>query len=100
MAGAGLLSAGLLDQLQHAARDEGFIESGGVDLAPAWSIYMEHLRRYDEWIAGGNAGEMHYLVRGRDRRADPRLVFPEARSVFCVLLPYRKLPAGKTMRRT
>jgi epoxyqueuosine reductase len=39
---------------------------------------------------------MHYLTRGRDRRADPRLVMPTAQSIFTVMLPYRKTPAGST----
>ncbi len=95
MAGAGVLTPPLLEQLRRSALDEGFIEAGGVDLELAWPIYQEHVRKYDEWIAGGNAGDMHYLVRGRDRRADPRLVFPDVRSVFCVLAPYRKAPAGE-----
>ncbi len=96
MAGAGILTPSLLEQLRGAALDEGFIEAGGVDLESAWPIYQDHVRKYDEWLARGNAGEMHYLVRGRDRRADPKLVFPEAQSVFAALLPYRKAPAGKT----
>lgn len=37
---------------------------------------------------------MAYLVRGRERRSDPRIVFPEAKSIFCVGLPYWKKPIG------
>ena len=37
---------------------------------------------------------MLYLVRGRDRRADPRLVYPKAQSILCVALPYPAQPAG------
>ncbi|NDD91375.1 tRNA epoxyqueuosine(34) reductase QueG [bacterium] len=96
MAGAGLLNPELHSQLQAAALGEGFVEAAGVDISKAWIEYQDHLRRYDDWIDRGNAAEMHYLVRGRERRRDPRLVFPEAHSVFCVLLPYRKLPAGQT----
>jgi epoxyqueuosine reductase len=95
MAGAEILKPTLLEQLQRAALDEGFIEAGGVDLDRAWPIYQDHVRQYDEWLARGNAGDMHYLVRGRDRRADPKLVFSEAQSVFVALLPYRKTPAGQ-----
>jgi epoxyqueuosine reductase len=39
---------------------------------------------------------MHYLVRGLDRRKNPELVFPDLKSVFCVLLPYRQSPLGHT----
>jgi len=37
---------------------------------------------------------MEYLVRGRDRRTDPRLVFPGAKSILCVAIPYTRKPAG------
>jgi epoxyqueuosine reductase len=39
---------------------------------------------------------MEYLVRGRDRRADPTLLFSEAKSVLSVAIPYPKSPAGGT----
>lgn len=35
---------------------------------------------------------MQYLERGRDRRTDPKLVFPEAQSILCVALPYKRTP--------
>jgi len=35
-----------------------------------------------EWLARGYAGEMHYLHRSADRRADIRAVLPSARSVI------------------
>jgi epoxyqueuosine reductase len=56
--------------------------------------FSKHLEHYDEWIQSGFAGKMEYLIRGRDRRADPRLVFPQAQSIFCVALPYSNQPAG------
>ena len=37
---------------------------------------------------------MEYLVRGRDRRADPRLVLAEAQSVLSVAWSYDSRPAG------
>ncbi|MEN9723441.1 MAG: tRNA epoxyqueuosine(34) reductase QueG [Pseudomonadota bacterium] len=96
MAGAGLLTEhDLLEALKTAALNAGFVAAGGVDLAPAWQLYQDQVKLYDAWLERGNAGEMQYLVRGRDRRADPRLVFPETQSIFCVLLPYRKRPAGQ-----
>ena len=35
-----------------------------------------------EWIARGYAGEMAYIARSADRRADVRAVMPGARSVI------------------
>ncbi len=58
----------------------GFELAGVTPAVPA-----EDRARYHEWVAAGNAGEMHYL---KDRRAairdDPRRLLPEARSIICV----------------
>lgn len=55
----------------------------GFDLcgiAPAESFpELQFLR---EWLDRGYAGEMHYLERSADRRADVRAVMPSARSVI------------------
>jgi epoxyqueuosine reductase len=55
-----------------------------------------HIERYDEWLEKRYDGAMSYLRRGRDRRADPRIVFPEAQSILCVAMPYPVLPAGES----
>lgn len=91
MAGAGLLSA-----LRSSALEQGFYEASGVDWAKARDTYLLHAARYEQWIQRGFAGEMQYLVRGLDRRKNPELVFPELKSIFCVLLPYRQSPLGHT----
>ena len=36
------------------------------------------------WLERGYAGEMHYLERSADRRADVRAVMPSARAVICL----------------
>jgi epoxyqueuosine reductase len=81
----------LHEALVQAALEEGFPLAGSVDLEKA--DLSKHVERYDEWIANGHAGSMEYLVRGRDRRADPKLVYSKAQSVFCVALPYPAPPA-------
>jgi len=40
------------------------------------------LKFLDEWLARGYAGEMAYMARSAERRADARLVVPGARSVI------------------
>ncbi len=55
----------------------------GFDLcgiAPAHSF--PELEFLDEWLARGYAGDMSYLSRSADRRADVRAVVPGARSVI------------------
>jgi epoxyqueuosine reductase len=41
-----------------------------------------------EWLAGGYAGEMHYLHRTADRRTDVRAVMPSAQSVISLGVIY------------
>jgi epoxyqueuosine reductase len=55
----------------------------GFDLcgiAPAADL--PELRAFEAWIARGFAGEMHYLARSADRRADVRKLLPSARAVI------------------
>lgn len=80
--------------LIESAREEGFPLAGAVDLALAREELAAHVARYDQWLARGYDGAMSYLRRGRDRRADPTRVFPEARSILCVAEPYPAAPAG------
>jgi epoxyqueuosine reductase len=41
-----------------------------------------------EWLSRGYAGEMHYLQRTADRRADVRAIMPSARSVISLGVVY------------
>lgn len=84
----------LSECLEDCALEEDFALAGVVDLDLATEAMQSHVARYDRWIQEGRAGAMQYLERGRDRRADPRIVFPEARSVLCVAIPYPKRPGG------
>jgi epoxyqueuosine reductase len=84
--------------LVRYANQEGFPLAGTVDIELAFSdhnfSFQHHIEYYDHWIKSGYFGAMEYLVRGRDRRADPKLLFPEAESFLCVAFPYTKKPAG------
>lgn len=85
----------LFEKLAEKARDHGFPLSGALDIATVLDgEFKEHIDRYDDWLSHGRDGEMQYLRRGRDRRADPRVVFPEAQSIFCLGLPYWRQPIG------
>lgn len=46
------------------------------------------LRFLDEWLARGYAGEMGYMTRSAERRADVRAVMPSARSVIVTATAY------------
>jgi epoxyqueuosine reductase len=43
---------------------------------------LPELAFFDEWLARGYAGEMAYLARSAERRADARRVLPSARAVI------------------
>jgi epoxyqueuosine reductase len=47
-----------------------------------------HHRRYVQWLAEGQAGEMLYLHRQEPKRGDLSLVLPGVRSVVCVAFNY------------
>jgi epoxyqueuosine reductase len=81
--------------LQDAAAAAGFAASGGVDLAAAAPSFRDHVGRLDSWLAQEYHSTMEWIRRGRDRRADPGLVLPGAKSIFCVLLPYSARTHGK-----
>ena len=49
---------------------------------------MEGAQFYARWVALGYAGQMHYLERNQDKRADPRLMVPGAQSVVCLGMDY------------
>jgi len=57
--------------------------AGGFDLcgvAPA--EHLPELGFFQTWLERGFAGDMHYLGRSADKRADVRAVLPSARSVI------------------
>ncbi|HCK10424.1 MAG TPA: tRNA epoxyqueuosine(34) reductase QueG [Candidatus Latescibacteria bacterium] len=58
-----------------------------------------HWAFYKSWVDKGYAGEMGYLTRNLDRRQDPTLLVPGARSIVCVGLNYRpdnQVPSDET----
>ena len=70
-------------------------------VAPA--VELPELRYLREWIDRGYAGEMGYLARTADRRADVRAVMPSARSVIVLATVYnvdRAYSTELTDRRT
>jgi epoxyqueuosine reductase len=69
--------------IKDKARELGFDLCG---IAPAESF--AELSFFPEWLARGHAGEMHYLERSAEKRADVRHVLPGARSVIVAASVY------------
>ncbi len=69
----------------------GFDACGITSADPA-----RHAAYYREWSATGKAGEMQWLTRAPDRRADPRAVLPGAQSLVVAGMNYwQPQPAGR-----
>jgi len=57
--------------------------------------------RLNQWLLKGYHGDMLYMSRDREKRLDPRLLLPGARSVISVLLNYfpeKKLPENNNYK--
>ena len=77
--------AELAHALKEQARQHGFTLAGitSPDSPP-------HFETYRAWIQARRHGEMGYLGddRALERRADPRRILPECRSILVVGMPY------------
>lgn len=72
------------DEIKARALAEGFQKVG---IVPARALKVEGAR-LEEWLARGLHGHMGWMARDPAVRADPRLLFPQARSVVVVALNY------------
>jgi epoxyqueuosine reductase len=78
----------LTHRVKALARDLGFAPVGITSADPPG-----HWEEYRSWVDKGYAGEMGYLQRNLDRRADPRQLVAGARSIVCVGLNYLPEPS-------
>ncbi|MCR4341652.1 MAG: tRNA epoxyqueuosine(34) reductase QueG [Gemmatimonadaceae bacterium] len=82
------------ESIKSRARALGFDLVGIATLGPAETAPM-----FEEWIARGFAGDMAYLERGAEKRADPRRVFENVKSAVVVGMNYGgKAPPGPVAR--
>ncbi len=59
-----------------------------------------HYSTFENWLAQGHHGTMEYLAsdRSRARRANPREILPECKSIFVLATPYSPaLPKGEQL---
>jgi epoxyqueuosine reductase len=71
-------------KIRERALELGFHKVG---IVPAVALEDERVH-LAEWLRRGFHGEMLWMARDPSQRADPRLVFPHARSVIVVALNY------------
>ena len=84
-----MIPAELAQALKEQARQQGFMLAGITSPDPP-----PHFETYQGWVQAGRHAEMAYLadVRALERRADPRLILPECRSILVVGMPYHPPP--------
>ena len=83
--------AAVKELLREEARKLGFEAFGVTSALPA-----ERAAYLKEWLAEGRHAGMAWLERDVERRMDPRLVLPGAKSVVCVGLNYyQPQPEGR-----
>jgi epoxyqueuosine reductase len=76
-----------VSELPRALKEKAFeLGFDACGIAPATAI--PELAFFKEWLARGYAGEMAYLERSADRRADPRAAMPSAQSVIATATLY------------
>jgi epoxyqueuosine reductase len=80
-------------QIKQWARQLGF---DLVGIAPAEPI--PHADKFKDFLVKGYHGDMHYLGRHVEKRLDPRLLFPGARSIICTALNYFSESENKRVR--
>jgi epoxyqueuosine reductase len=73
-----------LDEIKQAALAVGF-DDCGVARADALTDEEYPLR---EWLRRGWHGDLEYMERNADKRMDPRLLVPGAKSVICCVSAY------------
>ncbi len=79
------MSKKLASKIKAEAIKQGFVLAGITAPTPP-----PHLRNYLDWIAEGRHASMGYLAdeRARTRRANPKLILPEAESILLLAAPY------------
>ena len=75
----------LKEEIKQKASELGFILAGVTTPDPP-----PHYSTFEHWLAQGRHGAMEYLgtERSRSRRADPREIMPECKSILVLATPY------------
>jgi epoxyqueuosine reductase len=88
------LTTTLEARIKAHASELGFDDAGIVRLGPATTFDA-----FSAWVAHGYAGDMQYLPRGAEKRADTRRPVPGASSAIVVTLDYGgRQPDGPVAR--
>lgn len=81
----------LKTQLIAQAHELGFADCRIAPARPA-----AHREIYEQWVAEGKYGDMAWMARNMDRRTDPTVVQPGAKTVIVLAMNYYQGPAPVT----
>ena len=75
----------LKNKIKKKSRELGFLLAGVTTPEPP-----PHYSTFEQWLARGRHGTMDYLAteRSRTRRADPREIMAECKSILVLAIPY------------
>ena len=79
------MTAALKQAIKEKARHLGFVLAGVTSFEPP-----AHYNIFEEWLDQNKHGTMNYLAeeRSRIRRADPKQILPECKSILVLAMPY------------
>ena len=79
----------LKQAIKEKARQLGFTLAGVTSSEPP-----PHYNVFESWLNADMHGTMQYLAdeRNRSRRADPKQILPECKSILVLAMPYASLP--------
>ncbi|MBK9207032.1 MAG: tRNA epoxyqueuosine(34) reductase QueG [Anaerolineales bacterium] len=79
------MTASLTQAIKEKSRQLGFILAGVTSCEPP-----THYNIFEEWLDQNKHGTMNYLAedRSRTRRADPKQILPECKSILVLAIPY------------
>lgn len=92
-----MLSNNSLKQaIKEKARQLGFILAGVTSSEPP-----ENFNIFQDWLNKNHHGEMNYLATERNltRRADPKQILPECKSILILAIPYTPISEKNTSLR-
>jgi len=83
MRSSGFTSSSVADEIKVRARELGFDLVGITNAQPS-----RHIGEFQNWLADGFHGEMGYMARNREKRAELSKVLADVRSVIVVGMNY------------
>jgi len=74
------------DKIKQKAKNSGVDLVGITTAEPVSAVYIKHFKK---WLADGCCGKMAWLTKNIDKRFNPALLLPDAKSVICTALNYK-----------